>query len=376
MAANTITRGRLRRLAELRPDHGRVLTVFLNLDPAEFGTAPARATAINSVMTEAARAAEQQYEALSHDQREALEADIERVRGILEGPDIANDGARAVGVFACGLADVLEVVQLPYPTNSRAVVNSRPFLEPLIKVGEPERYCVILVNRRAGRLFFGAGDQLEETDRVQDDTHQQHDQGGWSQARYQRSVEKEKIDHLDHVAEIAFDRFKNRPFDRLVVGAPEELVHQFEERLHPYVRERLTARVVLDVENSNTDAVRGAAAAVIEEAAKRHEAAALDRMRTGLGQAARGTAGLADTLAALNEMRVEILLLQEGLRAPGYLDPEASLVSAEPLDGFEAVDDVVEPAMERAIEQSAEVLFVRHHPDLGPHGGIGAVLRF
>ena len=46
---------------------------------------------------------------------------------------------------------------------------------------------------------------FEETDRVVDDVHSQHDQGGWSQARYQRGVEKEKDDHLAHTAEVAFD---------------------------------------------------------------------------------------------------------------------------------------------------------------------------
>ena len=35
MAANTITRGRLRRLADVHPARGRVLSVFLNLDPSE-----------------------------------------------------------------------------------------------------------------------------------------------------------------------------------------------------------------------------------------------------------------------------------------------------------------------------------------------------
>ena len=49
MAANTITRGRLRRLAELRPQRGLVLSVFFNLDPSEFATPAARATEVNSV---------------------------------------------------------------------------------------------------------------------------------------------------------------------------------------------------------------------------------------------------------------------------------------------------------------------------------------
>ena len=39
-------------------------------------------------------------------------------------------------------------------------------------------------------------------------------------------------------------------------------------------------------------------------------------------------------------------------------------------------DDVLEPAMESALEQSAEVVVVRRFPDLESLGSIGAVLRF
>ena len=40
------------------------------------------------------------------------------------------------------------------------------------------------------------------------------------------------------------------------------------------------------------------------------------------------------------------------------------------------VADIVEKAIEKAIEQSAEVIGIRYHDDLGPLGGIGAVLRY
>jgi hypothetical protein len=42
----------------------------------------------------------------------------------------------------------------------------------------------------------------------------------------------------------------------------------------------------------------------------------------------------------------------------------------------ERVDDVVAPAVDKAIEQSAKVLRISRHDDLGPLGGIGAVLRY
>jgi hypothetical protein len=49
-----------------------------------------------------------------------------------------------------------------------------------------------------------------------------------------------------------------------------------------------------------------------------------------------------------------------------------------PADGseLEELDHLREAAVEAALGQDAEVMFVRYHPDLGPHGGIGAVLRF
>ena len=203
MAANTITRDRLRRLADVRPEHGRVLSVFLNLDPTEFATPAARSTAVSSVLTEAARRVEE-AEGLGHDEREALKADVDRVRERLQASDIAQNGTRAVAVYACGPAGLLEVVQLRRPIDSRVVLERAPHVEPLIAEADSERWCVVLANRRNARFFVGDGGGLEETDRVEDDVHSQHDQGGWSQSRYQRGVEKEKDDHLVHVADVAF----------------------------------------------------------------------------------------------------------------------------------------------------------------------------
>src|SRR3954464_1613586 len=104
MASTTLTRDRLRRLADVPPEHGRVLSVFLNLDPAEFATPAARSSAITSVMTDAAHRIHQ-AEDLEHGEREALKRDLERVGNVLSG-DVAADGTRAVAVYACQAEDL------------------------------------------------------------------------------------------------------------------------------------------------------------------------------------------------------------------------------------------------------------------------------
>jgi peptide chain release factor subunit 1 len=352
MAANTITRGRLRRLAELRPERGRVLSVFFNLDPSEFGTPAARATEVNSVVTAAAHKVEQ-AEGLEHDERQALRADVERVRGVLQGSDVATNGMHGLAVFACEPVDLLEVVRLPHPIESRAIVDEHPCVEPLVRSGSSERWCVLLINRKTARIFLGAADGLQETDRIEGDTHSQHDQGGWSQANYARSVEQEKLNHLGHSLATLFARFKRRPFDHLVVGAPDELVAEVEEKLHPYLRARLAGRVGIDVENSSSGDVQAAAAQVVDRHVAAVERDALDRMQQGIGRGDRGVSRPEPVMEALAQARVEILLLAEDFDAP-------------------ELDD----ALELAIKQSAEVIVVRHHDDLVMHGGIGAVLRF
>ena len=352
MAANTITRGHLRRLAELRPERGRVLSVFFNLDPSEFATPAARSTEVNSVVTAAARKVEE-IDGLDHEERLALRSDVERVREVLRGSDVASNGTHGLAVFACGFADLLEVVRLPHPIESRVLVDDHPCVEPLVRSGSAERWCALLVNRRTARIFQGTADGLEETDRITDDVHQQHDQGGWSQANYERSVEQEKLNHLIHATATLFARFKQRPFDHLLVGAPQELVGEAEQRLHPYLRARLAGRLGVDVENSSAGEVQAAAAEVVDRHVAAVEREALDRMQQGIGRGDRGVARLEPVLEALRQQRVEILLLAEDFDA-------------------EALDDT----LELAIKQSAQVIVVRHHDDLALHGGIGAVLRF
>jgi peptide chain release factor subunit 1 len=381
MAPPTLTRGSLRRLAEVRPEQARVLSVFVDLDPSRFATPPARATQITSLLSLARRRIDEETD-LAGAPLQALRADVERVEARLRDNDIADDGARGVAIFACGPEDLFEVIRLPQPVESAVYVDTTAHVEPLTAVGIPDRWSVLLCNRRTARIFAGAGvEGLEETDRIENEVHSRHDQGGWSQLRYQRSVEQDVYDHLEHTADALFALHKRHPFDHLLIAAPPETIDEIEGRLHPYLRERLAGRLSLDVENTTPEDVRRAAAERAEGIRRRREDEALERLRQGLSRGSRAAAGLADVLAALNEARVEILLLDEGLSQPGTRDPETGMLAVDASDapnetGVEPVEDVVDEAIQKALEQAAGVLSLRDRPDLAPHGGIAAVLRF
>ncbi len=383
MQTTELNRESLRRLAELRPDGARVISVFLDLDPSEFATPQARITQAHSLLDDARRKVDAE-EGLSHDGLAALRADLGELRSYFEGDGFEAAGARGVAVFMCGQADLAEVVHLPRPVHSTIAIDDSPLVEPLAEQLTEGTWAVLLVNAKTGRLLLGSRDRLEEVPSFREEVESPLDQsGGGSQARNDRAADKEIKDHYKQVAAVLFGLTKRVEMNRLLIGAPREAYGAIEPELHSYLQQRLAGHVDVDVENASADDVHRAAAPLFEEDERRREREALDRMEQGLGTGGRGAAGLEDVLASLNERRVEILLFSEGLSAPGVVCQSCGWVGPDeittcPVDGGELHrrDDVIESAVELAIEQSAEVMVPHHHDDLGRHDGIAAVLRF
>jgi peptide chain release factor subunit 1 len=372
-------RDELRRLTELRLDRPVVLSLYLDLDPAEFATPPARATAIRSLLDEADRRL-RDHEGLSHEDRTELQASLERARALLER-DLPAEGAHAVALFASESADLFQAMKLPRSVPNRVEIGRSPLVGPLARLERRERWCVALVSRRDARLFRGSPDGLREIEQIHDTVFGQHDQGGLAQARYQRGIEKEKDDHLKNTAEALMKHYKRRPFQHLIVGGTREVTADFETKLHGYLAEILAGRIEVDVDRSSPEDVLSAAQPRFDELDEEREAEALDR----LGEGGRGAAGLDETLRALNERRVQTLLLHEQFSAAGVSCPDCGWLGPGarrtcPVDGRELdqLDDLTDAAIELALQGASEIMAMRHRRDEFEEraGGVAALLRF
>jgi peptide chain release factor subunit 1 len=376
MQVSAPDRDQLRSLAELRLDRPVVLSLYLNLDPSQFATPPARKTSVRSLLDDAERRL-RDVGGLSHDDKMALQGSLERAASFLEN-HLPSDGAHGLAVFASEPVDLFEALKLPRSVPNRVAIGHSPLVGPLARLARRERWCLTLVNRRDARIFRGSPDGLREVEQIHDDVSGQHDQGGWSQARYQRGIEKEKDDHLKVTGDALLRHFKQQPFERLIVGGPREIATDFEQKLHHYLRERLAGRIEVDVERSKADQVLEAARPLIEKLELEREREALEK----LGE--RGACGLEDVLPPLNERRVELLILDEqfggvtGVQCLvcGWLGLEGDRC---PADGSELVelDDLTEAMIELSMQQSADLLAVHHErAALEDYGGAAALLRF
>jgi peptide chain release factor subunit 1 len=368
---------RLRELATLRPEGHKVLSLYVNLDPSEFPTPRQRSVEIQSLLDTVER--ELREDSLPHEQRLELKQDIERVRSYFEREFDAS-GTRGVAIFSASGIDLFDVHKLGRPVRSEVTIDDSPFIEPLTALPGDDGYCVLLVNRQIARILCGGGTGMREVVTIVDDVHRWHDQGGWSQARFQRGIQKETKDHLKHAGDELFKLSKRGVVQRLIIGTPDEMRGEVQSTLHSYLRERIAGWLDIDVKARPAEVTREAAV-IIEADERAREREWLDRLKSELGRKSRGVAGLPDTLEALNERRVEALLVKDGFRAPGFASAASDFLSAEPGtspvgEELQKRDDVIESALESALEQSAEVVVVRHHPDLDSLGSIGAVLRY
>ena len=122
---------------------------------------------------------------------------------------------------------------------------------------------------------------------------------------------------------------------------------------------------------------------LIEDMALKRETELVDEMVAGWRRGSGAVAGLSDTLAALQEHRVAVLLIAAGYEASGYrCEGCRYLMLSEheecPLcaGAVQAEDDLVDSMTHRALEQGVEVEIVRGSEKLEEAGSVGALLRY
>jgi peptide chain release factor subunit 1 len=376
--ADTVTWSRLRELANFRAEKGCATSLYLNLDPSEVPTAGDAQTRMNALLNAAEKTDRKD---LTHEQRGALKADFARIARWFDD-DFERDGAQAVAVFAAGLDNFWTSMALPEPVPDRFKVGHDFFLAPLVPVvARADGTIVAVIGREQGHLYRLEAGRLQEIGDHFEEQPGRHDQGGWSQARYQRHIEKLVQEHLKDVAEV-LDRSRRRlQVPKIVLVCSEEMRSEFTDALSADVREAVVGWAPAEA-HAGPAQLLNAVTPVLAKAESQDEAEVLGRWREEAGRSARASAGWEQTLEAASDGRVELLLFQEGVDHRAFRCPACGRAAASggscPLDGttLEETDAGLDLAVHQTLAHGGAVWAMRHQHDLAPVEGIGALLRF
>jgi peptide subunit release factor 1 (eRF1) len=299
--------------------------------------------------------------------------------------DSFNEENRGVVLYLEIGGPWLEALQFPVTVQNRFVVADKPVIAPLAQVLESyHHHGVVLLDREHVRILsVYLGTLLDEIDIELEPLPTRHDvqAGGYSQSRFQRRKLEEMRTFFREFAKETEDFVARYRPDDLVILGTEENVAKFREFLPERLRKMVVYTGAMRVDQPASEILAGIAPH-LEAERDRESMEVLDQVRDRVNQDYLATAGFQSTLTALQEGKVDTLIIaqdqdREGARCTqcGFLF--AREVESCPYDGARTTTgvNVVEEAIRMAETQGADVAFVSATAvqDLR---GVGALLRF
>jgi peptide chain release factor subunit 1 len=381
--AGGVTANRLRELASFRAQKGLALSLYLGFDPSSAATIPDASTKINALLDEAQKSVGARKEELTHEQKRGVQEDVERISAYLANDFDRAGGVQGVAIFAAGLDGFFSVNLLSEPVRDCVSVGPDFAVKPLVPlVGRGEGAIVVVVDRERGILFLLTNGRLETLADLTEEQPGQHDQGGWSQARYQRHIDELMKDHLRAVADDLDANVRKGVARHVVVIGPEEARKTFEGMLSQETGAALVGSTAGEGYATPAELLE-LARPFLEQARLAEETELLERWQEESGRNGRAAAGWEQTLEAASDGRVELLLFHEGAGREAYECPQCGRAQttngACPLDAtrMEPREDGIDLAVHRTLAHGGAVRSLdRARNELEPVEGIAALLRY
>jgi peptide chain release factor subunit 1 len=296
-----------------------------------------------------------------------------------------DEANRGVVLYAEVGGDWFEALQFPVPVQSRMVVSERPVIGPLAQVLHAyEHNAVILLDREHVRILsVYLGTLLDEISLRGEPIPTQHgvQAGGYSQTRYQRRKLEEMRHFFREFAE-EVERFDTRyaPAHLVLLGTEENLA-----RFREFLPESLLRKVIhtgpMPVDVAAAEVLRRLEPHLRAEQ-ERSSRALIDQVRDRASHDYLATAGLQGTLSALQEGKVDTLVVARNGETMGSRCVQCCFVFVRdvtrcPYDGGEEMEEVevVEEMVRMAENQGAEIQFADANA-IADLRGAAALLRF
>lgn len=365
----------LRQLRATVPETGRVLSAYLD-------TSPVRSNR-NAYLLAFRDCCKEIRAGLDAEELKRFEPAVSQAEAFLAG---ALPSAKpGLALFASGADTYFFAVPLPRRVGDEAAWGGRPLLVPLEEIlDDCERVAVVLFDKERARILTIYLGEIEESRALHDEVPGKQATGGWfalAQSRYARHHEDHVQRHAKRTIRELTSLLQSRPFDRLLIGGPDEAVAMLRQQLPRPLRARLAGTIRAELFASDATVLRAALSAA-EAIERREEQAAIEELLEA-ATTPHAALGLRQTLDALNDRRVYRLFVADTFAAEAGECPTCTRLTpglgACPVCGTPTrpVGDLRERVVYLAERQGARVELVSGQAAslLTAHDGLGAWTR-
>jgi len=365
-----LTETNLQELLGYQPQ-SQVLSLYLNTDPTE-GSADLYKKNLRSMLKEV-----------------DLSADVTAVDNYFSRE--FDWSGRSVAVFSCAPEKFFRAYPLAISIRNQLVVSDRPHVKPLASLLDYYGgYGVVLVDKQGARLFSFHLGEVNEQEGILGESIRHTKRGGASakpgmrggmtgQTRYEDEVTER---NMREVADFAARFFSDHNVRRVLIGGTEENIALLRSQLPKSWQSLIVGAFPMSMTASKVD-VLGKTMQIGKEAEFRREVQLLRKLVTGAAKERKGVLSLDDTLGAVQDGRVQALVIQEGYRAVGYQCQGCGFITAQELSTcpfcgstFNQIPDVVEMAVYKVMKAGGDVEVIQNQHQITGFENIGALLRY
>lgn len=298
---------------------------------------------------------------------------------------------RSVAIFSCAANGFMRAYTLAIPIRNQAVIGNQPYVKPLKSLLDfYGGYGVVLVDKQGARLFSYHLGELKEQEGILGESIKHTKRGGASarpgmrggmagQTRYEDEVTDRNI---REIADFAAHFFSGNDVRRVLIGGTDENIALLRNQLPKTWQSLIVGAFPMSMTASKEDVLEKALH-IGKQAELHKEEGLLNRLVTGTLKDKKGVLGLEDTLIAVHDGRVQVLVIQDGYRATGYQCRGCGYLTGREMTAcqfcgskFEDVPDAIEMAVHKVMRAGGDVEVLQHTHKVSGFDYIGALLRY
>ncbi len=316
--------------------------------------------------------------------RKSLQKDSEEIQRYVDGVihRTYDEGVNGIAIFACSGIDAFTIFRSSIPFENQLSISSKPSLRQLVQITDEYRTAIaVMVDTDRAKIFEMSLGEIRLESQIESYVPGRHEQGGWSQMRFQRHIREHMHQHHKGVAEQLVKLFDDERCENIVLIGQEHILATFRALLPERVREKIKGDLSAEFEEESSSLAQKVIEYLHGEYLKEEDSIVEELIETAL---ARGTAavGLKDTIEAINKGQVHRLVLNKDLKRQGWQCTkclalgEITSLSCPFCNSTIETIDLAEEMIRSVINRDGEVDMVKDHPKLSKHEGVGALLRF